>query len=210
MKKYRITLTSLFFITVVIASFIQLYNYHTLNINRAIEVDNVGKCTTSEAAVIETKCQSTESEQAIKVVEEFLKWYKGNYGKISEFSLVDTSGEFYSVDLSTCEEYLLLLNNSRYISSNYIKKWRTYFEKYSEQYKTALYSDGPPDGFEYDFILNTQEIDETLQSIDHIEILECIIIDNGHQRVKVNIIPSVLTFSLSYTPDSGWLIEDIY
>ena len=105
MKKYRITLTSLFFITVVIASFIQLYNYHTLNINRAIEVDNVGKCTTSEAAVIETKCQSTESEQAIKVVEEFLKWYKGNYGKISEFSLGDTSGEFYSVDLSTCEEY---------------------------------------------------------------------------------------------------------
>lgn len=132
------------------------------------------------------------------------------HGKISEFSLVDTSREFYSVDLSTCEEYLQLLNNSGYISHSYIKKWRTYFEKYSEQYKTALYSDGPPDSFEYDFILNTQEIDETLHRIDNIEILECIIIDNVHQLVKINIIPSALTFSLSYNPDIGWLIDDIY
>lgn len=203
-------MTSLFFITAVIVSFIQLYNYHISNINSVIGVDDIAKCTTSDASIIETKCQSTKSEQAIKVVEEFLKWYKENYGKISEFSLVDTSREFYSVDLSTCEEYLQLLNNSGYISHSYIKKWRTYFEKYSEQYKTALYSDGPPDSFEYDFILNTQEIDETLHRIDNIEILECIIIDNVHQLVKINIIPSALTFSLSYNPDIGWLIDDIY
>ena len=185
MKKYMIILTSLFFITAVIVSL-------------------------SYASITETKCQSTESEQAIKVVEKFLKWYKENYGKISELSLVDTSGESYSVDLSTCEEYLQLLNNSGYVSHSYIKKWRTYFEKYSEQYKTSLYSDGPPEGFEYDFILNTQEIDETLQSIDDIEILECIIKDDVHQLVKINIMPSVLTFSLAYNPDMGWLIDDIH
>ncbi|MGH6723224.1 hypothetical protein [Bacteroides hominis] len=86
---------------------------------------------------------------------------------------------------------------------------RTYFKTYFEQYKTALYTDGPPNGFDYDLILLTQEVDDTMQAIEHIKIMECVIIDSTHQKVKVDIMPSILTFSLSYNKETGWLIDNI-
>lgn len=143
------------------------------------------------------------------IVIDFLKWYKEKYHEISTLSLVNTSEEYYSVDLSECEAYLNLLQSSGYVSFRYIEQMRSYFETYFEKYKTALYTDGPPDGFDYDLVLLTQEVDDTMQAIEHIKILECAIIDSTHQKVKVDIMPSILTFSLSYNQETGWLIDNI-
>ena len=145
----------------------------------------------------------------VPIVIDFLKWYKEKYHEISTLSLVNTSEEYYSVDLSECEAYLNLLQSSGYVSFRYIEQMRSYFETYFEKYKTALYTDGPPDGFDYDLVLLTQEVDDTMQAIEHIKILECAIIDSTHQKVKVDIMPSILTFSLSYNQETGWLIDNI-
>lgn len=145
----------------------------------------------------------------VPIVDDFLKWYKKKYHEISTLSLVNTSEEHYSVDLSKCEAYLNLLQSSGYVSFIYIEQMRLYFETYFEKYKTALYTDGPPDGFDYDLVLLTQEVDDTMQAIEHIKILECAIIDSTHQKVKVDIMPSILTFSLSYNQKTGWLIDKI-
>lgn len=149
-----------------------------------------------------------EATQA-PIVIDFLKWYKEKYHEISTLSLVNTSEEHYYVDLSECEAYLNLLQSSGYVSFRYIEQMRLYFETYFEKYKTALYTDDPPDGFDYDLVLLTQEVDDTLQAIEHIKILECAIIDSTHQKVKVDIMPSILTFSLSYNQETGWLIDKI-
>ena len=143
------------------------------------------------------------------IVIDFLKWYKKKYHEISTLSLVNTSEEHYYVDLSECEAYLNILKSSGCVSFKYIEQMRTYFKTYFEQYKTALYTDGPPNGFDYDLILLTQEVDDTMQAIEHIKIMECVIIDSTHQKVKVDIMPSILTFSLSYNKETGWLIDNI-
>lgn len=209
MRKIVNILICLFFISGITVLCILLYNNHTLNTNDTVGDSQVAECTTSDNSIIKTEHQQLESEQAIKVVCGFLKWYQVNYKKISEISLVDISGEFYSVDSLACEEYLRLLNNSGYVSHNYIKKWRTYFKEYSEQYKTASYSDGPPEGFEFDFVLHTQEIDDALYAINTIKILDCVIVDDMHRRIEIDIMPSILTFLLSYRQDVGWLIDSI-
>lgn len=209
MRKIINILICLFFISGITISCILLYNYHALNTNDTVGDSHVAECTASDNSIIKTEHQQLESEQTIKVVCGFLKWYQANYIKISGISLIDTSGEFYSVDSSACEEYLRLLNNSGYISHNYIKKWHTYFKEHSEQYKTASYSDGPPEGFEFDFVLHTQEIDDALYAINDIKILDCVIVDDMHQRIEIDIMPSILKFSLSYRQDVGWLIDSI-
>lgn len=145
----------------------------------------------------------------VPIVVDFLKWYKKKYHEISTLSLVNTSEEHYSVDLSECEAYLNLLQSSGYVSFRYIEQMRLYFETYFEKYKTALYTDGPPDGFDYDLVLLTQEVDDTMQAIEHIKIMECVMTDSTHQKVKVDIMPSILTFSLSYNQETGWLIDHI-
>jgi hypothetical protein len=116
------------------------------------------------------------------------------------------SNKPYSVNFEETEKYLGKLKSSGFISNIYLQKWRKYFkEKGNNLRKNAQY-DSPPDGFEFDFVLWTQIIDETLKSIDYYEFIEINEL-NTHSNVKINI-GMKLSFSLTKHADK-WLIDDI-
>jgi hypothetical protein len=149
---------------------------------------------------------------SVKAVENFLIWYRKNYRLISKIRLVDNtfvgdSNEvIYRVDFKQTEEYLSKLKSSTYISDKYIEKWRAYFKKSDEKFKKIKQNDGPPFGFEYDFVLWTQEIDQTLDAIDDIEFTS-INENNNTSVIEVNIM-MILRFTLTKV-NGKWQIDDI-
>jgi hypothetical protein len=119
-----------------------------------------------------------------KTVTNFLKWYKKNFDEISAIPMIDNysieydSTKFYRVNFKGTEAYLSKLKSSGYISERYIKKWRIYFKEHDENFKKNPQNDGPPDGFEFDFVLWTQEIEGTLEAIDQLKVNETNETDN--------------------------------
>lgn len=98
-----------------------------------------------------------------QVINDFLKWYGNQYLNIYKLKLInkDSSGN-YSVDLKQCEQYLQILKSSGFISDEYIRLWRQYFESKANSFRINIQNEGPPEGFDYDFILHTQEVEDIL------------------------------------------------
>jgi hypothetical protein len=150
--------------------------------------------------------------ESIKAVENFLLWYRKNYNKISKLNLVDneidgnTQEVYYRVSFQQTEEYLTKLKSSNYISDKYIEKWRKYFKEKDERFKEKHQSDGPPDGFEFDFVLWTQEINETLKAIENIKFTN-VEESNNTSIVDVDIVMTLRFHLTKYGKD--WKIDEI-
>jgi len=155
----------------------------------------------------------TENKSS-KIVVSFLKWYKKNHSKIHSIELVNNvhwdrendSTELYSVNFDGTEKYLLTLKSSGFISDLYLNKWREYFKEKEEEFKKYPQFDGPPDGFQFDFVLWTQIVDETLHMIDYYKFIE-VFESDMKANVKIDIMMK-LNFSLSKQKEI-WLIDDI-
>jgi hypothetical protein len=149
---------------------------------------------------------------SVKAVENFLIWYRKNYHIISKIRMVDNtfvgdSNEvIYRVDFKQTEEYLSKLKSSTYISDKYVEKWRAYFKKSDEKLKKIKQNDGPPSGFEFDFVLWTQEIDQTLDAIDDIKFTSI----NENNNTSVIEVDIMMTLRFTLTKFNGkWQIDDI-
>jgi hypothetical protein len=92
------------------------------------------------------------------VIYGFLEWYKNNYIRLYEYRLTvtDSSGN-YQVDKKACEGYLSELKASGFISDEYLKLWNRYFDDQSVKFKMYTQNEGPPEGFDFDLVLHTQE-----------------------------------------------------
>jgi tetratricopeptide (TPR) repeat protein len=109
------------------------------------------------------------------VVFKFFKWYFDN--KINELELTnwnDPNMKFYRVNFSATEKYLQKLQTTGFVSKTYIENWRNYFKRRDEAFLKEQQNDGPPMGFEFDFITNSQENPEKINASDFklIEITE--------------------------------------
>ena len=102
--------------------------------------------------------EARDSTKAIQTIQQFLFWYKKNYWEVNKtgLSFVNKKG-FYEVDSAACARYLDLLMDSGYLSSNYKKLWQDYFYSKAEWWKINPQTEGPPEGFDYDLVLLTQE-----------------------------------------------------
>lgn len=98
----------------------------------------------------------------------FLKWYAANYDKAYSFELISTKGR-YTVNLEGCRQYLAFLKSSSYLSDAFLDRMMGDFKGYDAIYKKEFVDDGPPEGFDYDLILQTQDIDDTLERIKNLE-----------------------------------------
>ncbi len=166
----------------------------------------------------QTRQKTTDSAKSIeqlnippeKTVIDFLKWYKENYQPINDIELIYLApGDTiipYSVDAIGTKKYLEYFENSGYVSKNYIKYWSNYFLERQQYFEDNLEFDGPPSGFEFDFVLLTQEVDEVLDSIENPEILNSEITKN-QAIVKINI-SMRLSFCLTKS-NNQWLIDKI-
>lgn len=100
----------------------------------------------------------SDTTKAKQTIQQFLFWYKKNYWEVNKtgLSFVNKKG-CYEVDTAACARYLDVLMGSGYLSFNYKKLWQDYFFSKAEWWKTNPQSEGPPEGFDYDLVLLTQE-----------------------------------------------------
>ncbi len=101
------------------------------------------------------------------VVYKFFKWYFDN--KINEMELTnwnDPNMKFYRVNFTATENYLKKIQTTGFASKAYIDHWRTYFKKCDEAFLKEKQNDGPPMGFEFDFVTNSQEKPEKVLASD--------------------------------------------
>ena len=118
--------------------------------------DNEDRSTTTpEASEINSNPETT--------ILNFLKWYKDNGINLANDLVDGNSGgkwdstKFYSVNFPATEKYLKTLTETGMLSNKYADKWRDYFIKCDQHFKEQPANDGPPEGFDYDFILFSQE-----------------------------------------------------
>jgi len=154
-----------------------------------------------------------QNNAPVQVVTDFLKWYKKNHDTIMRYNLINNTisdkydpTKFYSVDFDETEKYLAKLKSSGLVSDKYLNSWRTYFLEHGYNFKKNPQNVGPPAGFEYDFILLTQDIDETLKSIDSLKVID-VTESKDSSIVKIDIMMR-LGFHLS-RDHNKWLIDRI-
>ncbi len=115
-------------------------------------------------------------KQPAKTIMDFLKWYRDHMN--IQTGLVNNSNgdthdstKFYTVNFEATENYLSVLKSTEFISDRYVEKWRGYFKKCDKDFRDNPTNDGPPDGFEYDFIMLSQEYDEDLENLEKSKIV---------------------------------------
>lgn len=116
-------------------------------------------------SVVKSKI-SKDSTAIVGVFNDFLRWYKKNYKPLYNYKMVihDSTGN-YQVDISACRNFLSKILKSECVSDEYIKLWNQYFESQAERFKTYPQNEGPPEGFDMDLVLLTQEPDMLLDNI---------------------------------------------
>ncbi|HET6991993.1 MAG TPA: hypothetical protein VFJ43_11745 [Bacteroidia bacterium] len=112
---------------------------------------------------LEEKSKAVVMQTPEQTVKNFLIWYKTNYKKISGIEMVNNNPPvddtllWYSVNFPATEKWLQLFKESGYVSDEFVTHWRKYFKDCEKDFQKNHAWDGPPDGFDYDFIFNSQE-----------------------------------------------------
>lgn len=134
---------------------------------KTLKVKNEEKPTVVISDKKPEKHNVTESEKAKQALFIFLEAYKKsnydqffNYPKelITNVAFVknDTT-KYYRVDFKNAEEYIKILKDTQYFSENYLNHLRKEFQDDDLAMQKYPSNDGPPEGFDYDWILLTQE-----------------------------------------------------
>ncbi|MFZ1704194.1 MAG: hypothetical protein WAT79_07595 [Saprospiraceae bacterium] len=111
----------------------------------------------------------SDSTQMVHTIQSFLHWYQKNYDEVQTFRLTFTnkSGQ-YQVDTTACNAYLKYLQSSGYLSEVYVGLWRDYFTSKAESFVQFPQFEGPPEGFDFDLIVLTQEPELLLNFIENL------------------------------------------
>ncbi len=106
-----------------------------------------------------------------QVVRSFIHWYKDHYQEVNSVKfLYQDQAKTYQVNLNECTQYLKKLESSGFISQEYIQAWNKYFVDKAAYLKENPEKEGPPEGFEFDLVLITQEPELVWNAIDSITI----------------------------------------
>jgi tetratricopeptide (TPR) repeat protein len=136
------------------------------------------------------------------VVYKFFKWYFDN--KINEMELTNWNApnvKAYRVNFTATENYLKKIQSAGFVSQVYIDYWRSYFKKCDERFIREKQDDGPPMGFEFDFVTNSQENPEKVLPPD----FKLLGINGNKARVKY---AGYLVYLLQQE-EGGWKISGI-
>lgn len=177
--------------------------------NNTPETTAGGKSTSQTA----TKNNNSNNSKPANTITGFLKWYKVNMDRLGKIPMVNNSfsedsTKLYSVNFEATEKYLAELKKSGFISDAYVTSSRDYFKKCDEHFSETHQYNGPPDGFDFDLIMWSQEYDYELANIDKTKVISQSIHDN-HATVKLEFPGGArLIYELSGKEDK-WLIDKI-
>ena len=148
----------------------------------------------------------TDSTVQLCVVQSFLKWYKDNYENINPYELIiynkNGSKNNFEIDADKFNSFIKTFNKPGFFSEKYIINLKKYILNCEYKFQTNDNMD-VPEGFDFDFILITQAIEDTFKAIDNFKILSyernnfCIMLDTK------------LCFTL-IKENEKWVIDSIY
>ena len=170
-----------------------------------------GKTTdiSTSANIVEGKVSPGET------VLNFLEWYKNNRQRLVDINLIHNSTpsedttKLYAVNFEGTEHYLAELKKSGFVSDKYIESWRDYFNNAEQNFKDNPQYDGPPDYFDYDFVMLSQDFMGELEELNKTNI--------SKEQIDTNTALVVLTFKVSLMKlnyklsliEGKWQIDDI-
>ena len=85
----------------------------------------------------------------------YMQWLARN-NELQNLDLINTDG-IYRVDTVACNRLLELLRGSDLVSEKYLHDWQDYFAEAQKYYADNQIDDGPPEYFDYDLFLYSQE-----------------------------------------------------
>lgn len=147
------------------------------------------------------------AQQASQTVVAFLAWYKTHMQAVNRFPLVNQrAGASYSVNFKNGERYLAYLKSSHLLTDAYLSQWRTYFKERNAGFRLSPQDEGPPNGFEYDLVMLTQDVDKQLASLKSVKINKVAVIKN-----KATVVLTLLdAYEFRLVRQSNqWLINEI-
>jgi len=149
----------------------------------------------------------TQQQDPLQTVKDFLNWYGVNYKKATSFGLVNQGDSVnYSVNFEETEKFLAYLKSSGFVSDEYLNAFRKQFTAAQYFFEKDPINEGPPQGFDYDIVLWTQEPDLVIEKGKNpILISSEIHDDSASLRLDVYM---KLQFNLS-KKDQKWLIDRI-
>lgn len=100
-----------------------------------------------------------------KTINNFIKYYGENYDLIYKDNFVDYSQQYYRINFSNVDLFLKRLKSESFFTPEYRDKIKLKFKTIDSLLDSSKQDDGVPEGLEYDFILNTQDVDEILSYI---------------------------------------------
>lgn len=157
-----------------------------------------------------------EKENILNAAKSFLKWYSAHPDLqnhlVKEVSLPDTNASLiYAVDFKATETYLMSLKQSGFVSDTYISHWRNYFAARDSGFKASPEAaGGVPSGFDFDFVTNSQDFEQELNTVD--QAIITIIKEKGGLQKSITLqFPggNTLHADVSYL-NGKWLIDKTY
>ncbi|PZR41320.1 MAG: hypothetical protein DI538_01550 [Azospira oryzae] len=117
--------------------------------------------------LLRNKGNLSDKEIVEHQVRGFLAWYSNHWEEVSvdlinpiiENSMLDQpdSTRPYKINFKAAEIYLDVFRKSGFISEAYIETYRQYFKECQLEFEKEPHYEGPPTGFEYDFIFRSQD-----------------------------------------------------
>lgn len=161
----------------------------------------------------ETATTDSSTLSATNTIKSLYTWYSDH--QYLQQAMVNNAGgdlldstKFYSVNFDATNDYLNELKKTGLVSDKYLSEWRNYFVKCEEHFKKFPAYDGPPAGFEYDFITKSQDFELTPDAIKNAKVRDTK--DHGNTKTLTMEFPNgnILTFTVSKS-GSRWLIDKI-
>lgn len=155
---------------------------------------------------------SKDGIQVKKVIIDFLQWYKLNIKKANNFAMIDYDQQGLAfVNLKECAAYLQFIRSSKLVSSRYYNYWKKYFDDEAIKIKNdRLTKDDVPEGFDFDFVLITQEPEIMLDNIKKLKFR--LVSETSKEAVMEVLLPGQENFRYEFElqkTKTGWLIDYI-
>lgn len=112
-----------------------------------------------------------------RVVKDFLSWYNKNFDTIYSFNTIkgganenSTNPTNYYVDFKVVDEYINYFKKTGFFTDDFLNQYKNIFVEGDKRFKKDPQNDGPPDGFDFDYFMMTQEdFTKDLHNVDQIK-----------------------------------------
>lgn len=172
--------------------------------------DGTNKKTSTDSINTDSITRSKQTE----LIKKYYLWYNDNSAEINQFNLVKNcpnNGDTtltYAVDFNGTKQWLNKFQSSGMVSENFIIYWRNYFKECEEGFQIEKAWDGPPSGFDYNLVYNSQEENPSNEELKQAKFVRAV--QEGNQFLVTIAVPGFydsLRTHVEQLPDGEWKVS---